>query len=145
MGEREKGFQTLTAVGSTADPGGPSKKLTHSSVLLVEDESGLRLAVAGLLRRKGFCVMEAPEGAAAIELFRENSGRIDVILLDLTLPGISSLEVISETVRIRPDVKIILTSAYSRETAARELRVPQVKAFIRKPYQIGDLVEVLSN
>jgi two-component system, cell cycle sensor histidine kinase and response regulator CckA len=144
MGEREKGFQALTAVGSTADSGGHSKKLAPS-VLMVEDESGLRLAVAGLLRRKGFCVMEAPEGAAAIELFRENSGRIDVILLDLTLPGISSLEVISETVRIRPDVKIILTSAYSRETAARELRVPQVKAFIRKPYQIGDLVEVLSN
>jgi PAS domain S-box-containing protein len=113
------------------------------SLLLVEDEEGLRFVVANLLRRKGFRVAEAPEGSVAIELFRKNSGAIDAILLDLTLPGMSSRKVIAEAARIRPDAKIILTSAYSRERAAVELEIPQVKAFIPKPYQIGELVRVI--
>lgn len=110
---------------------------------MVEDEEGLRFVVANLLRRKGFRVAEAPEGSVAIELFRKNSGAIDAILLDLTLPGMSSRKVIAEAARIRPDAKIILTSAYSRERAAVELEIPQVKAFIPKPYQIGELVRVI--
>jgi PAS domain S-box-containing protein len=113
------------------------------SVLLVEDEDGLRFAVANLLRRKEFRVMEAPDGSTAIELFRENSGVIDAILLDLTLPGMPSRNVIAEVARIRPDAKIILTSAYGRERVALELETRQVKAFIRKPYQIAELVRVL--
>jgi PAS domain S-box-containing protein len=115
------------------------------AVLLVEDEEGLRFAVANLLRRKGFRVTEAAEGSAAIDVLRKRTGAIDAILLDLTLPGMSSRDVIAEAARVRPDAKIILTSAYSRERAARELATPQVKAFIRKPYQIGDLIRVLSN
>lgn len=61
----------------------------------------------------------------------------------MTLPGMSSRKVIAEAARIRPDAKIILTSAYSRERAAVELEIPQVKAFIPKPYQIGELVRVI--
>jgi PAS domain S-box-containing protein len=125
----------------SADPGEPHV----GSVLLVEDEEGLRFAVANLLRRKGFRVSEAAEGSAAIDVLRKKTGAVDAILLDLTLPGMSSRDVIAEAARIRPDVKIILTSAYSRERAARELTTPQVKAFIRKPYQIGELTRVLSH
>jgi PAS domain S-box-containing protein len=115
------------------------------SVLLVEDEEGLRFAVANLLRRKGFRVAEAAEGSAAINMLRKKTGAIDAIVLDLTLPGMSSRDVIAEAARIRPDAKIVLTSAYSRERAARELATPQVKAFIRKPYQIGELIRVISH
>jgi PAS domain S-box-containing protein len=115
------------------------------SVLLVEDEEGLRFAVANLLRRKGFRVAEAAEGLAAVNVLRKKTGPIDAILLDLTLPGMSSRDVIAEAGRMRPDAKIILTSAYSRERAARELATPQVKAFIRKPYQIGELIRVISH
>jgi PAS domain S-box-containing protein len=114
-----------------------------NSVLLVDDEEGLRFAIANLLRRKGFRVADAPEGSVAVELFRKSGGTIDAILLDLTLPGMSSRRVISEVARIRPDAKIVLTSAYGPERAAEELEMPQVKAFIRKPYQIGELVRVL--
>ena len=58
-------------------------------------------------------------------------------------PGMSSHEVIAEAQRIRPDVKVILTTAYSREMAAPSFAAPQVKAFIRKPYQINDLMNLL--
>ena len=113
------------------------------SVLFVDDEDGLRFAVSNLLRRKGFHVVEAPGGSVAIELFRKNHDSINAILLDLTLPGMSCRKVIDEAARVRPDAKIVLTSAYGRERAALELEMPQVKAFIQKPYQIEELVRVL--
>jgi len=65
-----------------------------------------------------------------------------VMLLDLTIPGASSLEVALEVHRIRPDLKIVLTSAYG-ESASQQIKVPEVSAFIRKPFQIAELVNLL--
>jgi two-component system, cell cycle sensor histidine kinase and response regulator CckA len=110
---------------------------------MVDDEQGLRLAVSQMLRKRGFLVAGAADGSEALELFRTRSSAIDAIVLDMTLPGISSREVIAEVSRIRPDIKVILTTAYSREIAAPAFVAPQVRGFIRKPYQIGDLVTLL--
>jgi CheY-like chemotaxis protein len=114
------------------------------TILIVEDEEGIRLAVSQLLRRSGFNVMEARDGLAAVELLRKHSRTIDIILLDLTLPGLPSREIVEEAARLRPDMRIFLTSAYSRETAAPAFNAPQVKGFLRKPYEIRELVRLLS-
>ena len=113
------------------------------TVLLVEDEEVLRLAVSKVLRKNGFSVIEANDGSAAIDLICRQSDDIDVILLDVTLPGCSSREVIQESQRIRPDVKIILTSAYGRDMVVSSLEAPQVRGFIRKPFQLAELVQLL--
>ena len=60
------------------------------TILLVEDEGTLRLATGKMLRRVGFCVIEASDGSSALELFRAHKDEIDLMLLDVTLPGISS-------------------------------------------------------
>ena len=62
----------------------------------------------------------------------------------VTIPGTSSREIILETRRSRPDVKIILTSAYSQETITHTLHGATIRGFIRKPYVFGDLVQLLS-
>jgi two-component system cell cycle sensor histidine kinase/response regulator CckA len=115
------------------------------TLLIVEDEVVLRLAVSKMLRKSGFSVIEASDGSSAVELFRSHRDDIDVILLDVTIPGTSSREVILEAQRIRPDIKIIVTSAYSREMALPTLGEPQIKGFIRKPFSIGDLEHMLSD
>jgi hypothetical protein len=79
-------------------------------VLLVEDEEPLRQSVSEMLRTRGFSVVQAADGAPAVDLIRGQEG-LDLILLDMTIPGTSSRELISEAERIRPNVKIILTSA----------------------------------
>ncbi len=122
---------------------GAIREAHAGSVLLVDDEDGLRFAVSNLLRRKGFHVVEASCGSVAIELFRTNRDSIGAILLDLTLPGLPCRKVIAEAARVQPDAKIVLTSAYGRERAEAELEMPQVKAFIQKPYKIEELVRVL--
>ena len=112
-------------------------------VLMVEDEEVLRLSVSKMLRKKGFSVVEAGDGYTALDLFRARKDSIDLILLDMTIPGASSREVILEAARIRPEIKIILTSAYSRSMAIPAVDAPQIKGFVRKPFQLSELVQLL--
>ena len=116
---------------------------TAATLLLVEDEETLRTSVSKMLSRRGFSVVGAGDGSAAVDLLRSHPGKIDIILLDMTLPGTPSREVIAEAQRTRPAVKIVLTSAYSRETVAQSIDAPIVKGFIRKPFQVGDLLQLL--
>jgi two-component system cell cycle sensor histidine kinase/response regulator CckA len=112
-------------------------------VLLVEDEALMRLAVAKVLRKNSIPVMEAADGTAALTLIREHSHRIAVVLLDITLPGAPSSIVFAEARRLSPDVKVILTSAYGRMKADEFFPGMEIDAFIRKPYQLADLVSLV--
>jgi CheY-like chemotaxis protein/two-component sensor histidine kinase len=114
------------------------------TVLVVEDESVLRRAVSTLLRKEGFFVIEAGDGTAGAKQFCANETQIDVILLDMTLPGMSGRQVLEEVRRIRPDVKVILTSAYSQDALAVAVSGGQKPwGYIRKPYRISELTDVL--
>jgi len=103
----------------------------------------LRQAVVKLLRKNGFEVFEAADGSSAIDVLRADGDNIDVILLDMTIPGAPSQEVIAEVVNARPNIKVVLTSAYDQKTIAGALRAPQIQNFIRKPFQLGDLLKIL--
>jgi two-component system cell cycle sensor histidine kinase/response regulator CckA len=111
----------------------------------VEDEELLRLSVSKALRKRGFYVVEASDGHAAMDLIRANTEGINVVLLDFTLPGLSSREVFEETQRIRPDLKIILTSAYGKETVEASFAGLPVAHFIRKPFQLEILMSALKD
>jgi two-component system, cell cycle sensor histidine kinase and response regulator CckA len=121
----------------------PAAKPAEAFVLIVEDENYLREAVAKVLRKTGYEVCEAADGDAAIDLLRANRGKIDVILLDMTIPGASSEEVVAEATKSNPDTRVILTSAYSQEMFADAVSAPQVRSFIRKPFRLADLVKTL--
>jgi PAS domain S-box-containing protein len=115
------------------------------TVLLVEDEESLRVAVSKMLRKKGFSILEAADGGASLDLLRSHQTTIDLVLLDATITGASSREVIAEVQRIRPEMKIILMSAYSSVMAMPSPSAPQIKAFIRKPFQVAELVQLLTD
>jgi CheY-like chemotaxis protein len=112
---------------------------------VVEDEGNLRQPVVKMLRKSGFEVLEAADGTSAINLLRAHGTRIDAILLDMTLPGASSHEIVAEAANAKPDIRVILTSAYSREIVEGSMSAPQIRSFIRKPFQFGDLLKVLRN
>ena len=113
------------------------------AVLVVEDEVVLRQAVAKMLRRRGFEVLEAADGSSAVDILRTAVDKIDVILLDITIPGATSAEVVTAAAHNYPNTRVILTSAYSQEMVTTPLSVPQVCGFIRKPFQVEDLVTTL--
>ena len=96
-----------------------------------------------MLRTKGLSILEAGDGIAAVDLLRANQSAIGVVLLDLSLPGMGGKDVMAEVRRIRPDVKVILTTAYSEEMAVNTVGGHHHWAFIRKPYRIADLTKLL--
>jgi len=120
-----------------------SRPSAGATVLVVEDEDSLRQAVGKMLGKAGFEVFEAADGSCAIDLLHSNGEKIDVVFLDLTIPGASSREVVAEAVRARPDIRVVLTSAYDEEMIPGALDVPQVRTFVRKPFQIVDVVKTL--
>lgn len=115
------------------------------SILIVEDQETLRVSVARMLEKKGFPVLEAANGSVAVELIQDPNQDIAVVLLDLTLPGRSSQEVFSELQRTRPEAKVILTSAYGRESVGGSLRALKGNSFLRKPYRLSDVVKAVSH
>jgi two-component system, cell cycle sensor histidine kinase and response regulator CckA len=122
------------------------KPLRRGTVLVVDDEELLRVALVKGLKRKGYSVLEASDGAGALALIRSDPSQIDSILLDMVFPGkISSRAVFEEAQRIKPGLKIILTSAYSEETAIAAFSGIRIEHFLRKPIHFADLVKLLDN
>jgi PAS domain S-box-containing protein len=115
----------------------------HGTVLLVDDEDSLRRAVGKMLRKTGFNVLEAADGFAATNLLGENGTKIDAILLDLNMPGPSTDEIIAKAAEARPDIRLIMTSAFTEEMVRSKVTSPQTFGFIRKPFQFGDLLKTL--
>jgi PAS domain S-box-containing protein len=137
------GEGTGQATGSAIPRGGEEKPATlEATILVVEDEESLRKPVSKMLRRMGLSVIEAADGSAAMDLVRAHSDQIDVLFLDITLPGTSSGEVFEEARRLRPDMPVIVTSAYSEDTAALSL-AGKGDHFIRKPYRLDHLVGLI--
>ncbi len=132
---------------ATSDPipgiGEPARPSQAVTLLVVEDEDPLRLAIVKMLRQTGFEVLEATNGSAAIEILRAHGGKIDVILLDMTIPGASSYEVVAEAAQTRPDATVVLTSAYSEEMLTPPMSAPRICGFIRKPFRLDDLLQKL--
>jgi len=115
----------------------------EGTVLIVEDEAPLRSAVKKMLGNAGFTVLEAADGSRAVELLRSNALRIDLLLLDMTIPGCSSDEVLTEAVERWPQLKVVLTSAYSQEMVKASMTASQVRGFVRKPFQFRTLLSTL--
>jgi PAS domain S-box-containing protein len=150
--DRGTTFQVLIPYSETAADGGDSilsprpetpAPPRHGNILIVEDEHDLRQPIVRMLYNAGFGVFEAADGTSAIDLLRASGGRIDAILLDMTIPGASSREIIAEAANVRPDVRVIMTSAYSQEMIGDAMSPPQVRGFIRKPFPFADLLKLL--
>ena len=140
INQPSKGTGDIPAPGSANNAGS-----AEGNILVVEDESDLRIAVSKMLRKAGFSVVEAGDGSAAVELFRTSQLDFDIVLLDLTLPGMTGREVLKELRAMRPGVTVIITTAYSRETALENLGGQQPWFFVRKPYRIGEITTLIQS
>src|SRR5262249_39384538 len=133
------------ALGHEKTP--PLQEIPKSSagacILVLEDEEILRQAAARSIRKHGFNALEASNRSAAIEILRASGEQIDLMLLDMTFPVDSIHEVVREYSRVRPDGKVILTSAYSEDMTRTSVSAPQICGFIRKPFHLAELVKTL--
>lgn len=117
------------------EPLGPEE----ATVLLVEDDPVLRSTLAYNLVREGFRVLPAPDGTIALDIARQEGGQIDVVLLDVMLPGISGLQVLRE-IRARSDVPVLMLSARGEEQDRIDGLELGADDYIVKPFALRELL-----
>jgi len=113
------------------------------TILVVDDEEAVREVAKQALTRHGFSVLLAESGPAAIDVFKREPRPIALVLLDLSMPGMSGEEVLPELRRIRPEVKVVVSSGYAEAEAMRIFEGHRVSGFIQKPYTFVRLAEEL--
>jgi len=112
--------------------------MDRATILIVEDEETQRSLLAGLLRKEGYFVEEAGDGARAIELFRIKT--IDLVLLDFKLPDMDGLTILKSVKEINPEVEIIMITAFgSIENAVNALK-SGASEYLTKPIDLDDLL-----
>jgi PAS domain S-box-containing protein len=119
----------------------PTSWQARGTVLVADDDEGVREILVETLARAGFEVLSAADGHEAVETFRAHADAIDLVLLDRTMPGASGEEALDEIRASSPDVPIVLVSGYSRESAGARLERDERIAFLQKPFLPEALVE----
>jgi len=112
-------------------------------ILLVDDEETVLQACSKILRHLGYEVESCRDGQSALELYRLDGSSIDLVLLDLMMPGMGGREVLAELRRIDPGVPVVISSGYSLEEARPGLS-DGVSAFLQKPFNIAELSRVVA-
>ncbi len=115
------------------------KDPAESTVLIVDDDPSLARAASRLLRSMGFKVLIAHGGREAIEICRVRVNEIDVVLLDLVLSEMSSLETLQQLRSMSPGIKVILTSGYGKQESAARFAEMQPDGYLPKPFGYFEL------
>ena len=115
----------------------------RGTVLVVDDESGVRDLARAILENSGFTVLTACDGGDAIRVFQRHAGEVVAIVLDLTMPAMTGEEAATELQRIRAGVPIILSSGYSEQEVAGRFAGRGLAGFLQKPYEPAALTEAL--
>lgn len=110
----------------------------QGTVLVVEDEDALREIVSGALERVGYTALRAEDGSEALEIFRERGDEVDVVLLDLDMPGLGGLETGRALRELRQDVPIVLASVLHDDQSPPP-GTEFAASVLRKPYDLDAL------
>jgi CheY-like chemotaxis protein len=112
------------------------------TLLVVEDEPVVLAVAQALLSRSGYTVLTAPDGASALKVLLDHPTDIDLVLLDMTMPGMTSGEIVHAIRTLDPTVPILLNSGYtSNDTVKQMLAESSVQGFLGKPYELDQLLK----
>ena len=129
----------------------PGKKEPHNqivsgsgTILLVDDEEMVLDVNVKVLEKLGYSVLEAKSGQEAISAYRENKDEIDMVILDMVMPGMGGGEVYDIMKEINKDVKVLLSSGHSMDGQAQQILQRGCDGFLQKPYRMGEVSGKLS-
>ena len=114
------------------------------TILLVEDEPQVGNLVRHILQRQGYRVLYASGGIEALQMWNENRDDIDLLLTDMVMPaGMSGRELAMNLTALKPDLKIIYTTGYSKEVTGQDLDLTEGLNFLPKPHSPPKLLETI--
>ena len=112
----------------------------QDTILLVEDEDAVRSFAARALRMRGYTVMEASGGEAALDIVRKHQGAIDLLISDVVMPNMDGPTLVRAARRIRPEMRIIFMSGYAEDAFRRNEEKAEELHFLAKPFGLKQLV-----
>ncbi|MEZ4659295.1 MAG: response regulator [Caldilineaceae bacterium] len=118
-----------------------SREFAGERVLVVDDEEAVREAAIDLLSSVGLEVISAADGHSAINYYKEQSTDIKVVILDLSMPGMSGEDVLQALRQLDRNIPIILTSGYDERDVMSRLQTANFTSFIQKPYDLDRLLD----
>jgi CheY-like chemotaxis protein len=120
-------------------PAVAAPRLGDETILLVEDETVVRHLVAEILESNGYTVLQAGDGPSALELLRRHPGKLDLLLTDVVMPGMSGPEVAQAVTSMRPGTQVLYTSGYTDSAIGHHGVLESGIAFLQKPFSADDL------
>ena len=112
----------------------------EGTILLVEDEEGLRQLNARGLASRGYTVLEAANGVEAIEVLERHGGKVDLVVSDVVMPEMDGPTLLRELRSRNPSLKIIFVSGYAEDAFQKHLPADGQFAFLAKPFTLKQLV-----
>lgn len=122
--------ELLSANGQSRE----TPRLQPVHILVVDDEAPVRSVAARMLEAAGHRVTTSADGYQALDLFGNDPDSFDLVLLDMTMPGISGLEALERIRQFRPALPVLLTSGFNASEVTEVLAADRATAFIQKPY-----------
>jgi len=131
-----------TEASASSPPFGTTATLVslRGTVLLVDDEQAVRHVAAHALASIGLKTIEASDGQAALQIYQGQAVSIDLVLLDLMMPGLTGEETLRRLRRINPAVRVIVMSGYSEGETMQRCATLEVTGYLPKPFEIAELV-----
>lgn len=108
------------------------------TVLLVEDEAGVRYLSKRILDRAGYRVLEAANGDDAERLFVHHHGAIDLVITDVVMPGCGGPELVGRLRLHSPALRVLYMSGYSEHSAVRKTGLDRGLPYVQKPFTAGE-------
>ena len=128
--------ENSTIEPSDTMPGG------NERIIFVDDEYALAELGRDILEALGYDVIAATNSAEVLEIFRAQPDRFDLVVTDMTMPGMTGADLSKELLRIRPDIPIILCTGFSELITEEEAKRLGIREFLMKPLTLGDIARV---
>jgi len=122
------------APSPTVAPGEPTPRSPTWTLLVVDDEQEVRQLLEAVLRRAGHRTLAAPHAAAALAAVRAHTGRIDGLVTDVVMPGLTGPELADQLRADQPDLRVLFVSGLVEDTFLDESELPPSTAFLAKPF-----------
>ncbi|MBI3204147.1 MAG: PAS domain S-box protein [Myxococcales bacterium] len=118
----------------------PVARPSRATILLAEDEAGVRGLLERVLRGAGYTVLAAENGRAALERARDHAGDIDLLLTDVVMPVMGGPELVAALLPVRPDLRVLYMSGYAENVIAHQGVLPPGVVLIEKPLRPNDVL-----
>lgn len=119
----------------------PVVKPERETILIAEDDAGIRGLVKNILRRQNYAVLDAASADEAVKTTREHTGKVDLLIADVTASDFDGIRLAEKIISANPGIKVLYLSGYTDDPSAQPADLPEGAAFLQKPFTLGSLLK----